>query len=182
VKLVPTALPDVLLVEPRFFADDRGHFFEVFHAERFAEQGLDLAFVQLNQSRSRRGTVRGLHYQVRRPQGKLVRAVRGAVWDVAVDLRRGSPHFGRWVGAELSAENARQLWIPPGFAHGFLALTDDAEVVYACTDLWVPEYDRAVRWDDPTLAVAWPLDGVGAPLLSPKDAAAPLLGDAETYD
>ena len=181
-KLVPTALPDVLLVEPRFFADDRGHFFEVFHAERFAEQGLDLAFVQLNQSRSRRGTVRGLHYQVRRPQGKLVRAVRGAVWDVAVDLRRGSPHFGRWVGAELSAENARQLWIPPGFAHGFLALTDDAEVVYACTDLWVPEYDRAVRWDDPTLAVAWPLDGVGAPLLSPKDAAAPLLGDAETYD
>lgn len=181
-KLVPTALPDVLLVEPRFFADDRGHFFEVFHAERFAEQGLDLAFVQLNQSRSRRGTVRGLHYQVHRPQGKLVRAVRGAVWDVAVDLRRGSPHFGRWVGAELSAENARQLWIPPGFAHGFLALTDDAEVVYACTDLWVPEYDRAVRWDDPTLAVAWPLDGVGAPLLSPKDAAAPLLGDAETYD
>jgi dTDP-4-dehydrorhamnose 3,5-epimerase len=180
-KLLPTAIPDVVLVEPRVFADDRGHFFEIFHAGKFADDGLALTFVQLNQSRSRRATVRGLHYQVERPQGKLVRCVRGAVWDVAVDLRRSSPTFGRWVGELLSAENARQLWIPPGFAHGFVALEDESDVTYACTEVWLPEHDRTLRWDDPTIAVRWPLDGLGAPILSAKDLAAPTLDTAETY-
>jgi dTDP-4-dehydrorhamnose 3,5-epimerase len=181
VRLVPTALPEVIQVEPRVFGDDRGFFLETFHVERFREQGLDLAFRQLNTSRSRRGTLRGLHYQIGRPQGKLVRVVRGAIYDVAVDIRRSSSTFGRWVGQELSEDNKRQLWIPPGFAHGFLALSDDAEVVYACTEIWVPELDRTLRWDDATVAVQWPLADGQAPLLSPKDAVAPGLDAAELF-
>ena len=180
-KLVPTTIPDVLVVEPRVFGDDRGFFLETYHAERFREQGLDVTFRQLNTSRSRRGTLRGLHYQVERPQGKLVRVVRGTVFDVAVDLRRSSPTFGRWVGEELSEDNKRQVWIPGGFAHGFLALSDDAELVYACTDVWVPEYDRCLRWDDAQVGVRWPLAAGEAPLLSPKDAAAPGLDAADLF-
>jgi dTDP-4-dehydrorhamnose 3,5-epimerase len=181
VKLVPTAIPDVQVVEPRVFGDDRGFFLEVFHADRFHEQGLDLTFRQLNTSRSKRGTLRGLHYQVERPQGKLVRVVRGAVYDVAVDLRRSSPTFGRWVGEELSEDNKRQLWIPAGFAHGFLALSDDAELVYACTEVWMPQHDRSLRWDDGQVGVRWPLADGEAPLLSPKDATAPGLDAADLF-
>jgi dTDP-4-dehydrorhamnose 3,5-epimerase len=181
VRLVPTTIPDVLVVEPRVFGDDRGFFLETYHAERFREQGLDVTFQQLNTSRSRRGTLRGLHYQVERPQGKLVRVVRGAVYDVAVDLRRSSPTFGRWVGEELSEDNKRQIWIPAGFAHGFLALTDDAELVYACTEVWRPEFDRCLRWDDARVGVRWPLIDGEAPLLSPKDAAGPGLDAADLF-
>ena len=180
-KLVPTTIPDVLVVEPRVFGDDRGFFLETYHVERFREQGLDVSFRQLNTSRSRRRTLRGLHYQVERPQGKLVRVVRGAVFDVAVDLRRSSPTFGHWVGEELSEENKRQIWIPAGFAHGFLALTDDAELVYACTDVWMPAYDRSLRWDDARIGVRWPLGEGEAPLLSPKDATAPGLDAADLF-
>ena len=180
-KLVPTTIPEVLVVEPRVFGDDRGFFLETFHVDRFREQGVDVTFQQMNHSRSRQGTLRGLHYQVERPQGKLVRVVRGAVYDVAVDLRRSSPTFGQWVGEELSDENKRQLWIPAGFAHGFLALSDDAELVYACTDVWMPEFDRCLRWDDAQVGVRWPLGDGQAPLLSPKDAAAPGLDVADLY-
>jgi dTDP-4-dehydrorhamnose 3,5-epimerase len=181
VKLVPTEIPEVVRVEPRVFGDARGFFLEAWHAEKFRAQGVDATFVQHNQSRSSLGTLRGLHYQVCRPQGKLVRVVRGEIYDVAVDLRRSSPTFGRWVGERLSETNHRQLWIPPGFAHGFVALSAEADVVYLCTEVWVPEYDRCVRWDDPELGVAWPLPPGAPPLLSDKDAGAPWLRDAEVY-
>ncbi|MES2481197.1 MAG: dTDP-4-dehydrorhamnose 3,5-epimerase [Pseudomonadota bacterium] len=170
-KATPTAIPDVLLIEPRVFADARGHFFESFNARDFeAATGLAPRFVQDNQSRSRRGVLRGLHFQRRRPQGKLVRVVAGVVFDVAVDLRPGSPSFGRWVGLELSAENRRQLWIPPGFAHGFLVRSEFADVVYKVTDYYDPADEHALIWNDHRLAIAWPLNA-GAPLLSDKDGA-----------
>lgn len=175
-----TSLPDVLLIEPKMFGDDRGFFFESFNEREWGRlTGLSTRFVQDNHSRSRQGVLRGLHYQILQPQGKLVRVVLGEVFDVAVDLRRGSATFGLWAGLRLSAENKRQLWVPPGFAHGFLVLSEVAEFLYKATDYYAPEHERAVRWDDPDIAVAWPLDG--APLLSPKDAAAPLLRDAEVY-
>ena len=179
-KVTPTALPDVLLLEPRVFGDDRGFFMESWNARAFREAtGLDVAFVQDNHSYSTRGVLRGIHYQVVRPQGKLVRVATGSVFDVAVDLRRSSPTFGRWVGCELSARNKLQMWIPPGFGHGFVVLSEAADFLYKTTEYWIAQHDRTVRWDDPTLAVDWPLQG--EPVLAAKDAAAPLLEAAETF-
>jgi dTDP-4-dehydrorhamnose 3,5-epimerase len=178
VQATPTAIPEVLLLEPRVFGDARGFFFESYNERAFtAATGLAPRFVQDNHSRSGRGVLRGLHYQLRRPQGKLVRCVAGEVFDVALDIRRGSPTFGRWAGARLSADNKRQMWVPEGFAHGFLVLSESAEFLYKTTDYYAPELERAIRWDDPRIAVAWP--GASAPLLSARDAAAPLLQDAE---
>lgn len=178
-KVTPAAIPDVLLLEPRVFADARGFFQESWNERSFlAATGVAARFVQDNLSRSMRGVLRGLHYQVRQPQGKLVWVSQGAVFDVVVDLRRGSPTFGRWSGTELSAGNHRQLWVPPGFAHGFLVLSESADVQYKATDFYAPEHERCVFWNDPELAIAWPLQG--EPLLSPKDAAGVPLRAAET--
>ncbi len=177
----PTALPEVLLVSPRVFQDDRGLFTETFHSDRYAAAGMALPFVQDNTSRSIRGTLRGLHFQEPRPQGKLVFVVRGAIFDVAVDIRRGSPNFGKWVGVELNEENRRQLWVPPGFAHGFLALSELADVVYKCTALYSGGDDRGILWSDPDIGIEWPVAGLGlpaGPLLSPKDAVLPPLSAA----
>ena len=178
-RVEPTELPGVVLIEAAVHRDDRGFFLEVFHAAKFRALGLDLAFVQDNHSSSKRGTVRGLHLQTDEPQGKLVRCVSGAVFDVAVDVRRGSPTFARWTGTTLSAENFRQLWIPPGFAHGFTVLSAVAEVEYKCTSLYKPESDLAIRWNDPRIGIQWPEQAWpdGAPVLSPKDADAPLLSE-----
>lgn len=175
--IADTAIPDVKVLTPRIFGDARGHLYESWNARAFAGLGIAAAFVQDNHSRSARNVLRGLHYQIRQPQGKLVRVIRGSVFDVAVDLRSNSPSFGSWVSVELSARNKKQCWIPPGFAHGFLCLEDDTELVYKCTDYYAPEWERAIAWNDPALAIAWPLKG--APLLSPKDAAAPPLAKAE---
>ena len=171
-----TDLPGVILVEPQVHRDDRGFFLETYHREKYAEGGIDAVFVQDNHSRSQKDILRGLHAQGRRPQGKLVRAVEGAVYDVAVDIRRGSPTYARWIGVELSAENFHQLWIPPGFAHGFCVLTESAQVEYKCTDLYLPEDELAVAWDDPEIGIAWPVDD---PLLSRKDAVAPRLEEID---
>ena len=169
------AIPDVVLIEPKVFGDDRGFFLESFNQRAFDEAtGTHHQFVQDNHSRSSRGVLRGLHYQIQNPQGKLVRVVNGAVFDVAVDLRKSSPTFGRWVGAELNAENRRQLWVPPGFAHGFLVLSAFADFLYKATDYYAPAYERSVAWNDPAIGIKWPdLDMV--PMLSGKDQAAPLL-------
>jgi dTDP-4-dehydrorhamnose 3,5-epimerase len=173
-QVTPTEIPGVLLLEPRVFADDRGSFFESFNARSFAAAvGRDVSFVQDNQSTSRRHVLRGLHYQEPKPQGKLVRVVAGTVFDVAADIRPESPTFGRWVGVELSGENCRQLWVPEGLAHGFLVLSDRAEVLYKATDFYAPGCEQIIRWDDPTLAIRWPLEA--PPVLSPRDAAAALL-------
>ena len=180
-RFTPTAIPDVVLVEPAVFGDERGFFMETWRADRFAGAGIGATFVQDNHSRSAQGILRGLHYQLARPQGKLVRVVAGEVFDVAVDLRRGSPTFGRWEGETLSVENRRQLWVPPGFAHGFYVTSESADVVYKCTDLYAPEHERSLRWDDPDVGVAWPLVGGRAPTLSAKDADAARLRSAETY-
>jgi dTDP-4-dehydrorhamnose 3,5-epimerase len=181
VIVTPTAIPDVLLVEPVVHGDHRGFFVETWHDARYAAAGMPLPFVQDNVSRSQRNTLRGLHYQVERPQGKLVRAATGTIFDVAVDLRRSSATFGRWVGAVLSDENHHQVWIPPGFAHGFYVLSAQADLAYKCTVPYLPEHDRALRWDDPRLAIDWPLVGAAPPLLSARDAAAPGLDVAEVY-
>ena len=178
-KILPTSIPEVVLIEPRVFGDGRGFFYESWNRRSLAEQGLDIDFVQDNHSRSQKGVLRGLHYQIQHPQGKLVRAVVGAVFDVAVDLRRSSPTFGQWVGFELSAENKRMAWIPPGFAHGFYVLSEVAEFLYKTTDYWYPEHERTLAWNDPTLAIDWPLDG--EPLVSEKDAIGALLQQAETF-
>lgn len=175
-NITPTEIPDVLVLSPRVFADDRGSFFESFNRRAFAEAvGREVEFVQDNQSTSRRHVLRGLHYQEPQPQGKLVRALVGTIFDVAADIRPGSATFGRWVGVELSAANRRQLWVPEGLAHGFLVLSESAEVLYKTTDFYAPSCERCLRWDDPALAIAWPL--TAPPLLSPRDAAAPTLGD-----
>ncbi|MFN0252029.1 MAG: dTDP-4-dehydrorhamnose 3,5-epimerase [Kofleriaceae bacterium] len=176
-KIIPTSLPGLLLFEPTVYEDARGTFMETFHRQRYREAGVDFELVQENLSTSYRGVLRGLHFQLHRPQGKLTQCTSGAIYDVGVDIRRGSPTFGAWFGTILSAENHRQLWIPPGFAHGFLAMSDRAEVVYRCTDLYSPTDERTVRWNDPQLGIAWPLDG--EPLLSKRDAIAPLVADAE---
>jgi dTDP-4-dehydrorhamnose 3,5-epimerase len=176
-----TALPGVLVVEPTVYGDGRGFFLETWRASRYRDAGIGLPFVQDNHSRSRRGTLRGLHYQVERPQGKLIGVVSGEVFDVAVDLRRSSPTFGQWLGVVLSADSHRQLWIPPGFAHGFLATSDVADVTYKCTEEYSPAHDRALRWDDPDLAIAWPLPPGTLPTLSAKDAAGHSLRDAICY-
>ncbi len=181
-NVISTALPEVLVLEPKVFGDSRGFFFESYNRKTFAaDTGLDVEFVQDNHSRSARGVLRGIHYQLVRPQGKLVRAVAGAVWDLAVDLRRSSPRFGRWVGVELSAENQRQLWVPPGFGHAFVVLSETADFLYKTTDYWYPEHERSVVWNYPDLAIDWPLDGA-APQLAAKDAQAPRLAEAEVYD
>jgi len=181
VKVFDTALPGVKLIEPRVFGDDRGFFLESWNARTFAAAGIDAGFVQDNHSQSAKGVLRGLHYQIRSPQGKLVRVVCGAVFDVAVDLRRSSETFGRWVGYELSADNKRQAWIPPGFAHGFLSLRDGTELLYKCTDFYSAEAERSLIWNDPDIAIAWPLNGMAKPLLSDKDAAAKTLAEIEVF-
>jgi len=179
-RALGTGIPDVLIIEPRVFGDERGFFFESYNARDFAQAtGLDVSFVQDNHSRSARGVLRGLHYQIRQPQGKLVRVVAGEVWDVAVDLRRASPTFGQWVGVTLSAANHRQLWIPAGFAHGFVVLSETAEFLYKTTDYYAPEHERCIAWNDPTLAIPWPLED--EPSLSAKDMKGQMLADAETF-
>ena len=176
-----TSLPGVILVAPTVHPDDRGYFLETYQARRFADAGIDLPFVQDNFSRSSQHTLRGLHYQIRQAQGKLVRVVQGEVFDVAVDIRRSSSHFGHWVGVYLSAENKHALWVPPGFAHGFLVLSDEAAFEYKCTDFYAPESERFIRWDDPDIGIDWPIQSGTRPNLSEKDAAAPRLADAEVY-
>ncbi len=177
----PTRLPEVVLIKPRVFGDARGFFFETWHQERFAAAGICLPFVQDNHCHSAPHTLRGLHFQIQRPQGKLVRVTRGEVFDVAVDIRRSSPRFGHWVGVVLSDTNHHMLWVPPGFAHGYLALSEENDFIYKCTDFYAPEHERAIRWDDPQLGVQWPLPAGIAPILSGKDAVAPLFKLAETY-
>lgn len=179
-QVIDSAIPDVKLIKPKVFGDDRGFFMETWNAQRFTEAGLDLAFVQDNHSKSAAGVLRGLHYQVHNTQGKLVRVTAGRVFDVAVDLRRSSPTFGHWVGYELSAENKHMLWVPEGFAHGFLALEDGTEFLYKCTDFYAPEHERSLRWDDPGIGIEWPLAGL-TPALSAKDAEAPGLDAVEAF-
>ena len=179
-RAIPTAIPDVLIIEPKVFGDARGFFFESYNERAFAQAtGLKVNFVQDNHSRSAQDVLRGLHYQLRQPQGKLVRVVRGSVYDVAVDLRMSSPTFGRWVGVELSESNHRQLWVPPGFAHGFLVTSESADFLYKTTDYYAPEHERCVAWNDPAIGIQWPLEGT--PVLSGKDQQGQLLAQAEVY-
>ena len=179
-KVIETDIPDVLIIEPKVFGDERGFFYESFNAAAFeAATGLKQQFVQDNHSKSQRGVLRGLHYQIRQPQGKLVRVVAGEVFDVAVDLRRSSPSFGRWVGARLSAENQRQLWVPEGFAHGFVVLSESAEFLYKTTDYYAPEHERSLLWNDPELGIQWPIDA--PPQLSAKDIAGKRLSEVELF-
>jgi len=180
VKVERSSIADVLLLEPEVFGDARGFFFESYNRRAFArETGIDVEFVQDNHSRSSKNVLRGLHYQLRQPQGKLVRVTAGEIWDVAVDLRRGSPSFGRWAAATLSAESRRMLWVPAGFAHGFLVLSELAEVLYKTTDYYAPEHERSLLWNDPALAIAWPL--AGEPVMTDKDRRGTPLASAETY-
>lgn len=180
-KVINTAIPDVLLIEPRVFGDERGFFFESYNARKFAElAGVTPGFVQDNHSRSARNVLRGLHYQIQQPQGKLVRVVAGEVFDVAVDLRKRSPTFGKWAGFNLSAENKRMAWVPPGFAHGFLVLSEYAEFLYKTTDYWAPEHERCILWNDPDLGIAWPM--TEEPLLSVKDRQGVAFSAAEVFD
>ena len=184
-KVTATAIADVLVIEPKVFGDARGFFYESFNRRDFQEQtGVRVDFVQDNNSRSARGVLRGLHYQVRQPQAKLVRVVRGSIFDVAVDIRRSSPTFGRWVGTELSEDNCRQLWMPAGVAHGFLVLSEFADFLYKTTDYYAPQHERCIAWNDPDLKIEWPLAraGVAQPVLSAKDQAGALLGAAELFD
>jgi len=181
VKFTPTCIPDIVIVEPRVHADDRGFFMETWHSRRFADAGLDVTFVQDNHSRSAGGVLRGLHYQRSYPQGKLVRVVVGAVFDVAVDLRRSSPTFGQWVTAILSSDNKRQLWVPPGFAHGFYVMSDVAEVSYKCTEFFAPDDERTIVWNDPELAIPWPVDVRREPRLSARDALGARFRDADLF-
>jgi dTDP-4-dehydrorhamnose 3,5-epimerase len=178
-KFTPTALADVLLIEPRVFGDARGYFFESYNRRAFAQAGIDVELVQDNHSRSSRGVLRGLHYQIEHAQGKLVRVVSGEVYDVAVDMRRSSPTFGRSIGMTLSAHDKQMLWIPPGFAHGFLVLSETAEFLYKTTDFWYPEFERSLLWNDSALGIAWPLQQ--APTLAAKDAAGTPFAIADTY-
>ena len=178
----PLQIPDVLLITPKKFADDRGYFIETWEQKRYAAHGIPTSFVQDNLSHSVKGTLRGIHYQVRQAQGKLVRVVAGEIFDVAVDMRRSSPTFGQWVGTTLSADTAQQMWIPEGFAHAFYVTTEFAIFEYKCTDYYAPEHERCIRWDDPDLGIEWPLGAGGGPLLSGKDASAPGLAEAETCE
>jgi len=181
VKVERTSIPDVLMLEPKIFSDARGYFYESYNRRGFAAAvGLDVEFVQDNHSRSARNVLRGLHYQVRQPQGKLVRVVAGEIWDVAVDLRRGSPSFGRWAAARLDAVSHRMLWIPPGFAHGFVALSDQADVIYKATDFYAPEHERTLLWSDSTIGIPWPQ--AGGPVMTDKDRRGVPLSGAETFD
>ena len=180
-KIVPTRIPDVKLIEPTVYGDDRGFFFESFNQRIFDQAvGGNYSFVQDNHSKSKKNVLRGLHYQIRQPQGKLVRVVAGEVFDVAVDIRQSSPTFGQWVGEHLSADNKKQLWVPPGFAHGFVVLSDNAEFLYKTTDYYAPEHERSIAWNDPDLAIEWGIEGV--PELSRKDQQAARFKDAEVFD
>jgi dTDP-4-dehydrorhamnose 3,5-epimerase len=180
-KVTPTRIPEVFIVEPQVFGDQRGFFFESFNQRDWEkETGLQTVFVQENHSRSTKGVLRGLHYQIKHAQGKLVRVLVGEVFDVAVDIRRSSPTFGQWVGVRLSAENKKQLWIPAGFAHGFAVLSDEAEFLYRTTDYWAPEYERGIKWNDPTIGVDWPVDFT--PLLSEKDEKGVAFTEADVYE
>lgn len=180
-KATPTAIPDVLIIEPKVFGDARGFFFESFNQKAFDEAvGHHVDFVQDNHSRSRKGVLRGLHYQLQQPQGKLVRVVAGAVFDVAVDIRKASPTFGQWVGVELTEENQRQLWVPAGFAHGFLVLSETADFLYKTTDYYAPAHERCIAWDDERIGIAWPVQGL-TPALSEKDRQGRSLQDAEVF-
>ena len=179
-KLIETAIPGPVIVEPQVFGDDRGFFMESWNQARFAEMGLDLNFVQDNHSRSRRGVLRGLHFQNPNPQGKLVRVAAGRAWDVAVDIRRSSPYFGKWVGVELSAANKRMFWVPPGFAHGFLSLEDGTDFLYKCTALYEPASEHSLLWNDPDIGIEWPLEGI-EPELSAKDKVGKPLADIEAF-
>lgn len=180
-NLITTAIPDVLIIEPKVFGDERGFFFESFNQRRFNElTGTDFQFVQDNHSRSAQNVLRGLHYQIQQPQGKLVRVVQGAVYDVAVDIRRSSATFGQHVGVELSAENKRMLWVPPGFAHGFVVLSETAEFLYKTTDYWAPEFERSIAWNDPAINIQWPIQA--EPALSAKDRDGKLLANAELFE
>jgi dTDP-4-dehydrorhamnose 3,5-epimerase len=180
-RFEPTALPGLVRIVPSAHEDARGFLMETWQARRFAEGGIDAGFVQENLSHSSKRTLRGLHYQIKQSQGKLVRVVQGEAFDVAVDLRKSSPQFGQWNGEILSAENKHQLWLPPGFAHGFLVLSEIAELEYKCTDYYAPEFERSIRWDDPDIGIDWPLAEGDQPILSEKDALAPFLKDAEIY-
>ncbi|WP_321905341.1 dTDP-4-dehydrorhamnose 3,5-epimerase [Paraburkholderia tropica] len=181
ITVTATALPEVKIIEPKVFGDARGYFYESFNAREFEELvAPGVVFVQDNHSRSAKGVLRGLHYQIQHAQGKLVRVVEGEVFDVAVDLRRDSPNFGKWVGVTLSAENHRQLWVPPGFAHGFVVLSESAQFLYKTTDYWFPEHERSIVWNDPAIGIEWPIDF--EPLLAAKDAAGKKLADAEVYE
>ena len=180
-QFLRTTIPDVIRIKPEIFLDERGFFMEAYQKGKFLEAGINFGFVQDNHSSSRSLTLRGLHYQISHTQGKLVRVVIGKIFDVAADLRRSSPHFGKWVGITLSAENKEQLWIPPGFAHGFLALSERADVVYKTTDYFDPAGERTIRWDDPDLAIEWPIPQDASPLLSAKDAAGSSFKDAEVF-
>ena len=179
-NIIECAIPGPLIIEPKVFGDDRGFFMESWNAATFRAAGLDLNFVQDNHSRSSRGVLRGLHFQNPEPQGKLVRVVSGAVYDVVVDLRRSSPHFGQWVGVELSAANKRMFWVPEGFAHGFLTLEDGTNFLYKCTSRYAPEHEQALAWDDPEVGIIWPLEGI-VPQLSAKDVAGVRLADAKAF-
>jgi dTDP-4-dehydrorhamnose 3,5-epimerase len=180
-RLIETVLPEVKILEPKVFEDDRGFFLEVWNAQTYTTLGLELTFVQDNHSRSNRGVLRGLHYQMSQPQGKLVRVTSGRAFDVAVDMRRSSPNFGRWVGVELSADNKRMLWVPPGFAHGFLALEDNTDFLYKCTAFYAAQHERALLWCDPKLGIDWPLEAAQQPIVTGKDAMGAVLSDAEVY-
>ena len=181
-KAISTSIPDVLIIEPRVFGDSRGFFFESFNQKNFNQAaGIDVNFVQDNHSRSVKGVLRGLHYQIRQPQGKLVRVVRGAVFDVAVDIRKSSPTFGQWVGAELTEYNYHQMWVPAGFAHGFYVLSDSADFLYKTTDYYNPDMERSLAWDDPQVAISWPIENGTQPIVSAKDTKATKLTDAEIF-
>ncbi len=180
-KLIETDIPGPMIIEPRVFGDERGFFMESWNAGSFAQAGLDLTFVQDNHSRSQKGVLRGLHFQNPGPQGKLVRVTSGAVFDVAVDLRRSSEHFGQWVGVELSAENKRMFWVPEGFAHGFLTLEDDTDFLYKCTTPYAPQSEHSLAWDDPEVGIEWPLDGL-EPIISGKDAKGLALSDVPAFE
>jgi dTDP-4-dehydrorhamnose 3,5-epimerase len=171
-RFIATDIPGVIVIEPEIIRDERGFFLETYHQRNYREGGIDAAFIQDNHSRSQRGSIRGLHAQVRRPQAKLIRVIEGEIYDVAVDIRRGSPHFGQWVGVWLSAENFRQVYIPPGFAHGFCVTSEIAQVVYKCSDFYDPQGEISLQWNDPDLNINWPLEEIHSPILSKKDIAA----------
>ena len=180
-RILQTTIPDILIFEPKVFGDERGFFMESFQAHFFEEHGLPSHFVQDNHSGSRKGILRGLHYQIQQPQGKLVRVISGEIFDVAVDIRKSSPTFGTWVGASLSSQNRLMIWVPAGFAHGFYVLSDWAEIVYKTTDYYAPQWERSILWNDPDLAIPWPISNQQPPVLSQKDANGSLLRDADTF-
>lgn len=181
-EFIPTKIPDVILIKPKLFGDERGYFFESYQKQLFFDAHISMDFVQDNQSGSKQGILRGLHYQIRQPQGKLVRAMAGKIFDVAVDIRRPSPTFGQWAGTILSSENKHQLWIPPGFAHGFYVLSEWAEVFYKATDYYAPQWERALLWNDPTLNIEWPIHKGQSPSLSAKDADGKILSEIEVFE